>query len=204
MFDDFVGKPMTGGQKPEQREEQEGAQERAGGSGDLIGGLLGSILGGQGQEGGDDLGSLLGGSQGGGGDLGALLGGSSSGGIGDLLGGLLGGGSQSSPSFLGNNATANPLVDILADKLGVSKQTAGMIVSVAVPLVIGMLQKKSSEGSRGATRSGSAISLNELHDPDYLRSSGAVSQVASQTDMDEEEAAQRLQEAMDLLIGQAS
>jgi hypothetical protein len=49
-----------------------------------------------------------------------------------------------------------------------------------------------------------AADLNMLHDPEYLRASGAVSQVAGQTDMDEEEAAQRLQEAMDLLIGQAS
>jgi hypothetical protein len=194
MFDDFVGKQMTGGQKPEQREEQEAAQERTGAGGDLLGGLLGGMLGGQG----GDLGTLLGAS----GDEGAAA----PGGLGSMLGGLLGGGSQADPSFLGNNAMANPLVDILADKLGVSKQTAGMIVSVAVPLVIGMLQKQRGEGSRGATRSGGlvdAADLNRLHDPDYLRSSGAVSQVASQTDMDEDEAAQRLQEAMDLLIGQA-
>jgi hypothetical protein len=131
-----------------------------------------------------------------------------SGGLGALLGGLMGGGSTAAnPSFLGNNAMANPLVDILSEKLGVSKQTAGMIVSAAIPLIIGMLQKRGSEGSRGATRStglGEEADLRRLHDPDYLHSSGAVSQVAGETELSEEEAAQRLQEAMDLLIGPAA
>lgn len=200
MFDDFVGKPMTGGQKPEQREEREESQERIGG-GDLIGGLLGGMLGGQGGEAGD-LGALMGG--------GGTAGSDASGGLGALLGGLMGGGgSSANPSFLGNNAMANPLVDILADKLGVSKQTAGMIVSAAIPLIIGMIQKRGSEGSRGATRSGDmglgdTADLNSLHDPGYLRSSGAVSQVAGQTEMSEEEAEQKLQEAMTLLIGRQS
>lgn len=190
MFDDFVGKPMTGGQKPEQREESEESQERIGG-GDLIGGLLGGMLGGQGGEAGD-LGALMGG--------GGTAGSDASGGLGALLGGLMGGGGASaSPGFLGNNAMNNPLVDILSDKLGVSKETAGMIISVAIPLIVGMVQKNRSAG--GATRSGQAADLSNLHNRDYLRSSGAVSQVAGQTEMSEDEAEQKLQEAMALLIG---
>jgi hypothetical protein len=155
----------------------------------------------------EPLGGLLGG-QGGGGDLEALLGAlggtgsadsGSAGGLGGLLGGMLGGAGQANPGFLGNNAMANPLVDMLADKLGISKQTAGMIVSVAIPLVIGMLQKKRSGGSRSV----GAADLNELMDQEYLRSSGAVSQLASQSDLDEDAAAHSLQQAMEMLIGQA-
>jgi hypothetical protein len=186
MFDDFVGKPMLGDQdRPERKEQREQGQR-------------------EGEVGQDPLGGLLGG-QGSSGDLGALLAlggagaaGGQSGGLGDLLGGMLGGGGQTDPSFLGNNAMANPLVDMLADKLGISRQTAGMIMSVAVPLIIGMLQKQ----SRGGSRSVGAADLNELLDQDYLRSSGAVSQLASQSDLDEEAAAQNLQQAMAMLVGQ--
>ena len=192
------------------------------GGGDL-GSLLGGLIGGGGQQpssasqqpgGGGDMGDLLGSLLGGGapqpsqpsqpasggaGDLlGSLLGGGSSGaagsgGMGALLGGLLGGGGASSMGFGGGGGVSLPFADTLAEKLGISPQMANMLIMGA----IGLLTSSAAKNRNRGTSAG--VSVSDLSNPDFIRSSGVSSRLSSEMGISEDEAIRGLQQTFDVM-----
>ena len=196
---------------------------------DLINALVGGAAeqGGQGQNSADQLADLLGGmlsggagtgASGGGGLLESILGGSGGsqsegaldmGGIlGAIMGGSSGGPSVSQDSFLA------PIVNALADKIGISPEIASMVVSFLVSkLLSGMSGSagSTSGASPGAPAAQDDLDLDHLLtamrsgepvDTDYIKTSGMSEELAQQTGMDPETAAASLQEAFALLGGQ--
>jgi hypothetical protein len=151
---------------------------------DLLGGLLGG--GGGAPASGGGIGDLLGGLLGGGG------GSAGGGGVGALLGGLLGGGGQPN-TFGGGGGMMLPFAETLAKKLGISPQVANSLIGAALGLLMSSVVKQ-----RQGDRSAQGLSMNSLMDPDFLRQSGAVSQVSQETGLDEDEAIRGLQQAIGL------
>ncbi len=149
---------------------QRAAPQRQAPSADPLTDILGGILGGSAAPqprrsgGGDPMAEMLEGILGGGGApasggdidpimgiLGGILGGGApqarpqqagAGGLADILGGILGGGS---------NRAANPIVNMLAEKLGISPMIANMIVSF---FMAKLLSNKVGHMAPGAPREG--------------------------------------------------
>jgi hypothetical protein len=213
-----------------------GAAQGSGGAGDL----LGSLLGGGAPQGaggaGDLLGSLLGGGaaqgSGGAGDLlGSLLGGGGAqgaGGAGDLLGSLLGGGAPQGSGGAGGlagaqaggagslsgNAILGPIVDGLAQKMGLPPALAEMVVGFVLSRLLG-----GQAGATGATSQGNRLGMDggqgdsELGgiiqrldsgqglDSRYLHSTGLPQQLAEQTGLDLHTATGSLQHVFEMLAG---
>jgi hypothetical protein len=136
------------------------AQQGAGDQGSLMGGS-----GAQGAQGGGVLGGLLGGggaqsAQQGAGDLGSLMGGGGAQGaqggdvLGSLLGGLLGGsvqGGQQTPTAsagISSHPFLAPIVDGLAQKLGLPPAIAEVVVSFALTQLLNSLMSRASTGGR--------------------------------------------------------
>ncbi len=204
---------------------------------------LGSLMGGSGAQqdvqGGGVLGSLLGGGapspQQGAGDLGSLMGGGGAqqgaqGGdvLGSLLGGLLGGGApqggQQMPTAqagISSHPYLAPIVNGLAQKLGLPPAIAEAVVSFALTQLLGSLMNRASAGREMgvqsfdisqrtlqvagdqqtediAQRFQSGVSL----DADYLHSAGLPQQLAEQTGLDQKTAAKSLEQAFRLLGGE--
>jgi len=211
-----------------------GGAQSAQGAGDL-----GSLMGGggaQGAQGGDVLSGLLGGggaqnAQQGAGDLGSLMGGGSTQGAqgGDVLGGLLGGllgggvpqGGQQMPTAqagISSHSFLAPIVDGLAQKLGLPPAIAEVVVSFALTQLLNSLMNRASTGREVGMQSfgGSQRSLQVAGDlqtedisqrfqsglaldAEYLHSAGLSQQLADQTGLDPKTAAASLEQAFQLL-----
>ncbi len=182
----------------------------AGGLGDLLGALMGGAASGSSSPdanmGGmaDLLGGLMGGdatpesapsagSAGGmGGLLGGLLGGGGAGGLGGLLGGLMGGGAADQMSFGGGSGGMSlPFAGTLAEKLGISEQTANMLIMGAIGLLTSSMAKNRSSGE---------IDYQRVADPEFIRSSGVAGRLSSQMGISEDEAILGLQQTMGLMV----
>jgi hypothetical protein len=184
-MDDLLEAMMGGTQSPE-------------GGEDPLGGLSEALIGGcSGQGGADAFGGLLVEMLGGGAGAQAAPGGHmpQGGGLMDILGAVLGGGGASQ---LSGDPNLMPFTEELSEKLGISPQMASALIGAAFTLLMGMLQKGAQEGE-GIP---SGADLDHLLDEDFTRSSGAVTQVAEQTGLDDETAAHHLREAMVMLTNQ--
>jgi hypothetical protein len=227
IFNALSSGASQGGNQP-----QAGNQSQAGG--DLLSGLLGSLMGGQSgavapstanqagnqsQAGGEDLsgllGSLLGGQVGGTPQGGAMQAGNqpqtSGGELSGLLGSLLGGqtsGATAAGGQAGMNPIMNlvgsgqnpmvnmliqPVVDQIAQKLGISPAIAMMVVTFAVHY---MLSNHGNKVAKGEDISGV---LEQHSSQDYLHSTGISQQLANQTGLKPAVAANALSEVFKLL-----
>lgn len=162
---------------------------------DPLGDLLGSLLGGdqaiqgQTQNPGDPLDQFLGNISGnantassgspGGGSLGEILGGLMGGAQqGGMQGGAPGGGAP------GANASLAPIIDAIAEKIGIPPQIATTIVTFALS------QLMSGQGNQLAQMLGGRGTVSR----EYLRDSGLADQLTQQTGMDNETAVKSLQQ----------
>ena len=181
---------------------------------DMLGGILRGIPNpepswrpGQ-SSGGDVLGDVLGAVLGGG------AGGQSSGAISDLMGAVLGGGSAGRGS---RQAAANPLVEMLANKLGIPPMIAQMVVSYFMAkMVAGKMGATPGGGAGGNFRPGAARSnaldldhlLGDVDDDRVLQSnllsSGMPQELAQHAGIDQETALQSLQEMLKMFAEQNS
>jgi len=170
---------------------QQQSQQQPGG--DLLGGILGSILGGGGAPQGAS---------------GAVSGGSP---LTDILGGILGGGSGSSGAGGGMSQLLAPVIEQLAKRLGLPPAIAQVVVS----FLLGKLFSgaASSRALPAGAAQPSALDLDGLlshmdrsHaiDQSYLASTGMPQELAAKTGMDVDMAATSLQEAFRLLGGGAA
>jgi hypothetical protein len=222
-----------------------GSQSGSGQSGgDPLSALLGGLMGGgeaQGAQGGDVLSSLLGGLLGGGGaqsaqgagDLGSLMvGGGAQGAqggdvLGSLLGGLLGGGvpqgGQQMPTAqagISSHPFLAPIVNGLAQKLGLPPAIAEVVVSFALTQLLNSLMNRASTGGAQGMQSFASpqragegagdLQMEDISqrfqsgqaiDAKYLRSAGLSQQLADQTGLDHKTAAASLEQAFQLLGG---
>jgi hypothetical protein len=167
------------------------------GGGDL-GSLLGGLMGG-GAQGGGDLGSLLGGLMGGqGGQSGdAMMG---------MLGGLLGGMGGASPTAgamnganTGMNAALAPLADMLSEKLGLPREVAMTAMAIIVPMILSKLAS-GGQSRGGDPLSGASRSQSLTFSPDEQNE--MIQSLTSQTGMNQEQAAQVLNQAVAVLGSQ--
>ena len=213
-----------------------GGAQSAQGAGDL-----GSLMGGggaQGAQGGGVLDGLLGGggaqsAQQGAGDLGSLMGGGGAQGaqggdvLGSLLGGLLGGGvpqgGQQMPTAsagISSNSFLAPIVNGLAQKLGLPPAIAEVVVSFALTQLLNSLMNRASAGGAPGMQSlaspqragegagdlqmediSQRFQSGQAIDTKYLRSAGLSQQLADQTGLDQKTAAASLEQAFQLLGG---
>lgn len=215
MGDDFMD--LLSGDDAKPQKDEKGMEDllgglmggggNAGGLGDLLGSLMGGAAAGSGSPdanmGGmaDLLGGLMGGdatpdsaqsaeADGLGGLLGGLLGGG--GGLGGLLGGLMGGGAADQMSFGGGSGGASlPFAGTLAEKLGISEQTANMLIMGAIGLLTSSMAKNRSSGE---------IDYQRVADPEFIRSSGVAGRLSSQMGISEDEAILGLQQTMGLMV----
>ncbi len=186
-----------------------GAPAQSGG-GDVLGSILGSMMSGgttpsgmPTQSGGSDvLGSILGSMMGGGAPQGGMpsrgmpASGAGADPLGTILGGLLGGGMQGGgmgSSALGSNAFLAPIIDAIANKLGIDPKIAQVIVGFALSaLMSGALgggnQQFDSAGLVARVSSGKPITQK------YLKESGLLSELTAQTGLDQKTAAKSLQQ----------
>ncbi|MCG3140002.1 MAG: hypothetical protein HDKAJFGB_00948 [Anaerolineae bacterium] len=167
-----------------------------------LGGLLGALMGGGGAQGGAQ-----------GGDLGGLLGGLLGGQAGQsndpvmgMLGGLLGGMGGASPNAgamgganTGMNAALAPLADMLSEKLGLPREVAMTAMAIIVPMILSKLagggQTRGGDPLGGAERSqGMSFSPDEQNE--------MIQSLTAQTGMNEEQAAQVLNQAVQVLGSQ--
>ena len=156
----------------------------------------------------------------------------------DLLGSLLGGGAQTTPSrpskSSGSRRTSStksassndalsamlaPIVDELANKLGLPPELANAVIAFAVTQLANSQANASGSASRPNTGSVLAkgrgmlsnadgglvqrLASGQSIDSDFLHSSGIAQQLASQTGMDSQTAATSLQQVFSLLSGDA-
>lgn len=171
--------------------------------------LLGGILGGQGGELGSILGSILGGSAPQsesspstlpGSDTSAPGGDSAqmAGALPDILATLMSGGSLDS--------IITPLIASLADRMGLPPQIAQAIVSIVLNQLMSGLQ--GSAASPSGAQQGQGLNLDSLMermasgqgiDQAYLHSTGVPQQIAQQTGIDPNTAAQSVQQILGML-----
>jgi hypothetical protein len=132
--------------------------------------------------------------------------------MGDLLGAILGGAGASSST--GQHSFLEPVVDALAEKIGISPE----IASVVVTFLLGKLMSGiTGSGAPGALDSSdapathddleldhllTAMRAGEPMDADLIETSGMSEELAEQTGLDPETATASLQEAFSLLGGQ--
>jgi hypothetical protein len=212
-----------------------GGAQSAQGAGDL-----GSLVGGggaQGAQGGGVLDGLLGGggaqSAQGAGDLGSLMEGGGAQGaqggdvLGSLLGGLLGGGvpqgGQQMPTAqagISSHPFLAPIVNGLAQKLGLPPAIAEVVVSFALTQLLNSLMNRASTGGAQGMQSFASpqragegagdLQMEDISqrfqsgqaiDAKYLRSAGLSQQLADQTGLDHKTAAASLEQAFQLLGG---
>ena len=186
MIEELMKAVLEGAQK-----QQAGSRQQASPQADILGEILKGVLGGQQQApqrspAQNDLG-----------------------GIADILGGVLGGGSRNSGA-----STGNPIADMaanaLAERLGISPQIAGMVVSFAMAMLMGKKMQgaetaPATPGRRQNQVQGGGVfgglDLDDLLEGDYAFDSGLAAQLAEKTGQSEEESAYQLQEAVSILTG---
>ena len=165
------------------------------GGGDMLSGLLGSLMGGQAstpapatqpQTGGGELSGLLG----------SLLGGQTSGAA-PAPGGQVGSNPLMNLISSGQNPMVNmlvqPVVDQIAQKLGISPAIAMTVVTFAIHYML------SNHGTKLAKSQDMSGVLQQHTNQDYLHSSGMSKQLANQTGLKPAAAANALSEVFKLL-----
>ncbi|MEM8860350.1 MAG: hypothetical protein AAGD96_18645 [Chloroflexota bacterium] len=185
MIEELMKAVLEGAQQ-----QQAGSRQQASPQADILGEILKGVLGGQ-QQAPQRTSPQS--------DLGGLA---------DILGGVLGGGRSRGAS------TGNPIADMaanaLAERLGISPQIAGMVVSFAMAMLMGkkmqgaesapaMPGRRQNQAQRGGVFGG--LDLDDLLEGDYAFDSGLAAQLAEKTGQTEEESAYQLQEAVSLLTG---
>jgi hypothetical protein len=180
-------------------------QQQGGATGannDAIADMLGSILGGAQQPSGnsgaqsdpmaDILGSIMGGSQNAQGSAGIM----------GLIGALMGGG-QGAGSPSGAGAT-NPLVQMLADKIGIPPELAQMIVGFFMAKMMGSLTQQQQPSQANEITSGPNEQMLDLDDllqfagdkralQTRFANSGMTQELAAYANIDEETAERSLE-----------
>lgn len=180
------------------------------GTGNPLGDLLGSLMGGAGapgnaQAGGDPLGGLLGSLLGGGG---SQAGGESP--LGGLLGGLFGGGASGTMSNTGAGIGQSPLAGLvapLAEQLSarfkLPPEIAQAVVVFAITKLTESMTNRGNVPSTGGR--GQSVSARDLFDRmnsgqgvdnQYLVNSGLAGELAQQSGMDEHTAAATLEHVL--------
>lgn len=198
MLQNILGALLSGASQGD-AQPQANNQPQAGG--DLLSGLLGSLMGGQTSGTGMTTGSQTNNQPQAGGDM-----------LSGLLGSLLGGQTSGAPMSAGNQAGSNPLlnlvssgqnpmvnsliqpiVDSIAQKLGISPAIAMTVVTFAVHY---MLSNHGTKLVKGEDISGV---LQQHTNKKYIQSAGLSQQLASQTGMKPKVAANALSETFKLL-----
>jgi hypothetical protein len=195
---------------------------------DVLGSLLGGLLGGGGAPaggmpsqgaGGDVLGSLLGGLLGGGGM--PAQGGMSmpsqqmpaAGGdpISSILGGLLGVNVGSGAGAIANNPIANafvaPIAEALARKTGMAPGIAQVVVLFALTTLMSAATQKSTQKGFNPSDLVNKLATDGTVSQKYLKDSGLVAQLAQQSGLDRQTASKSLQQAFTALgthVGEGS
>ena len=103
-----------------------------------------------------------------------------------------GGGNAGQMSFGGGGGASLPFAGTLAEKLGISEQMASMLIMGAIGLLTSSMAKNRSGGQ--------SVDINNLSDPDYIRSSGVSSRLSEQMGISEDEAILGLQQTMGLMV----
>lgn len=180
--------------------------------------VLGSLLGGAASQGGmpqdtgggslsDVLGSLLGGADATAPNMSGRGADSMGGMLGGLLGSVLGGGMSGATPNMGTmgsasglNSALSPLSNALADKLGISRETAMAVMAILVPVLLNKVMSSRQQQSGGAPigSAGSAshrrsLTLTQGEQHEMIR------QLSAQTGMDHQAAAQTLTQAIQVL-----
>ncbi len=183
---------------------------------DALSQLLGSLLGGgaAGGQGSADMTSMLGALLGGaaspgaqpsaGSDVLAALGGGNApqggGDIGSMLGALLGGGAGQG-SAMGVNPILAPIVEGLAQKLGLPPEIAGAVVTFALTKLFGGMM--GGAGKQGSLDLGNtliqSLQSGEGLDAKSLNKLGLTQELAQQTGLDQSTAANSLQHVFGVL-----
>ena len=195
-------KGILGGTDSQARGQQAGGDPLS----DLLRGILGGMATPQpdgGQAGAGALPDLLGG----------ILGGGAQGasGLSDILGAILGSGGAN----LGSNAFLAPIVNALAEKLGLSPVIAqavvGFVVSKLLPGLLGGVTVPAPSSTKRSRREVEGLDLDHLLEqmgsgqavePAYLRSTGMVDELAEQTGLDTDVALQSLQQVFGMFGAQ--
>lgn len=203
-LESLIGGILGGGQ-PSGRQAPRAPQGGSGAIGDLIGGILGGQSGGRAPQGGRDPMSDL---------IGGLIGGSSraggGGGMADIIGSVLGGAAGGR-----SGQASNPIINALAEKIGVSPQLAQMVVSFFMSRMLAKQLDKSG-GRVEDMQHGSGSAEGEYVDLDNLLSfqdddaalqtkfadSGMAHDLAKQSGMGEQEAAGALSALVKMLGAQ--
>jgi hypothetical protein len=210
---DMLGSILEGaGSQPQRRQSRTEVPDT-----DPLSGILGGILGGGAEsQGAGGMGDLL---------EAILAGGAtapqpaprrrstppSGGGLGDILGSILGGSSIGSNSFLA------PIIEALAEKLGLPPAIAQMVISfVLSKLLSGAASRAQAPAPQPSRRarptpvSPGGLDLDHLLeqmgterglDSNYLMSTGMAQELSQQTGLDAETAARSLQEALNMMLG---
>ena len=185
------------------------SSQGSGGLADILGGILG---GGGSSQGSGGLGGLLEGILGGGAQqqpAAPKRGAAPQGGLGleGILGSVLGGSGASNNTFLA------PIIGMLAEKLGLPPAVAQMVVSFVLgKLLAGGASQAQAQPRRAAPSPASpqGFDLDHLLDQmgseqglgsDYLMSTGAPKELAQQTGLDPDVAAQSMQEVLNMMLG---
>ena len=122
--------------------------------------------------------------------------------IADLLNVVLGGGKGGGAQAQVNPLLA-PIVNVLAQKLGISPAIAQLIVTFATSALLSRGQDNKGGAAIGAGGQ-QGFDLDDLLEGDFAYSSGLAKQLSQQSGLDEDEAAYGLQEAMMMLSGHPS
>jgi len=180
-------------------------------AGDIdLGGLLGGLLGGAASQGGmpqdgsgnpmsDILGGLLGGADNPAPNMSGQNADPMGGMLGGLLGGLLGGGSPNMGTTGGLNSALSPLADVLADKLGISREVAMTAIAIIVPVLMNKLASHAQQSGGlppGSTSHQRGLTLTEREQHELVR------QLSAQTGMDHRAASNTLTQAIHVLGAQ--
>ncbi|MCP5097137.1 MAG: hypothetical protein GY943_16430 [Chloroflexi bacterium] len=118
----------------------------------------------------------------------------------DLLNVVLGGGKGGAQGQV--NPLLAPIVNTLAEKLGISPAIAQIIVTFATSALLSRGKDNKGGGLVGGAQQG--FDLDDLLEGDFAYSSGLAQQLSQQSGLDEDEAAYGLQEAMMMLSGHPS
>jgi len=202
-----------------------GGTSAQGAGGDVLGSLLGGLLGGGGAPsggqgaGGNVLGSLLGGLLSGGG-MSAQRGTSmpsqqtpAAGGdpISSILGGLLGVNTGGGASAIANNPIENafvqPIANALAKKTGMAPGIAQVVVVFALTTLMSAATQKATQKGFSPSDLVNKLATDGTVSQKYLKDSGLVAQLAQQSGLDQGTAAKSLQQAFAALgthVGEGS
>jgi hypothetical protein len=210
-----------------------GGMPSQGAGADVLGSLLGGLLGGGGAPaggmpsqgaGGDVLGSLLGGLLGGGM---SPQGGTpmpsqrgyppqqmpSAGGdpISSILGGLLGVNTGGGAGVIANNPIANafvaPIAEALARKTGMAPGIAQVVVVFALTTLMSAATQKATQKGFSPSDLVNKLATDGTVSQKYLKDSGLVAQLAQQSGLDQQTASKSLQQAFTALgthVGEGS